>query len=133
MAVREALYFLSTVLCLWVNPAFLLVNMGATVRSDQEGDNPNKPVDISRGYGFLTMYVVAPEKFVSMALLGLKDWSLGFVYGSIVFDLCGVAALGAGLGDGRLPLALGVGYSAQGRSIRLGVPTTKRIARGPSV
>ena len=58
VAGREALYTLMVLACTCVNPAFLLVDVGATVR-DGGGFG---------GYTFLFMYVVAPEKFVAFAL-----------------------------------------------------------------
>ena len=51
---REALYLLAVGACAWVNPAFLLVDVAASVRDEGGGG----------GYGFLAMYVVAPEKYV---------------------------------------------------------------------
>ena len=108
VAVREALYTLMVVACTWVKPTFLLVDVGASVREDTENDGFNG------GYGFLAMYVVAPEKFVSLALLGARYYLSGgflIMLGGGLLDLCGLAALGAGLAAGSLPLALAIGYS----------------------
>ena len=69
------------------------------------------------GYGFLALYVLAPEKFVAMAafdLGGLDNgnlWALSW-FGGLLLDLCGVGALVAGLAGGVLPAALAVGYAA---------------------
>eukprot|EP01043_Picozoa_sp_COSAG02_P073651 COSAG02_NODE_14407_length_1276_cov_0.753611_1_plen_137_part_00 len=75
--------------------------------------------DIYSGYTFLAMYIVAPEKFVALVLFySLKSPPilcgnmLVTVFGGALLDLCGLAALGAGLGAGNSPLALAVGYSA---------------------
>jgi len=121
VAVREALYFLSTCVCLWTNPAFLLVDIGATVRSDQRvGSNP-----AGSGYPFLLLYVVAPEKFVAMALFGWENEDkipllgvprvlAGMLYsqGCLLLDVCSVGALVAGLVSARLPAGLAIGYTA---------------------
>eukprot|EP01046_Picozoa_sp_COSAG06_P017263 COSAG06_NODE_1167_length_10451_cov_16.691654_1_plen_675_part_00 len=107
---REALYLLAVGACAWVNPAFLLVDVAASVRDKGARG-------LNGGYGFLAMYVVAPEKYVGLALLdpgGLNKGSLATtvvaVLGPLV-DLCGLGALGAGLGAGGLPPALAVGYT----------------------
>eukprot|EP01043_Picozoa_sp_COSAG02_P024659 COSAG02_NODE_1355_length_13099_cov_10.562923_4_plen_387_part_00 len=100
---REVLYLLAVVVCAWVNPAFLLVDVAASVRSDGSG--------VDGGYRFLAMYVVAPEKYVLSALV--PDGPLiffGFLLG-LLLDLCGLGALGAGLAAGDLPPALAVGYT----------------------
>ena len=112
VAVREGVYALSVLACVAVNPAFLLVNARATARNEDNVDNP-----WDTGYSWLALYVLAPEKFVVLALtgpggLGMEDWGLRWV--AIVgplLDLCGMAALGAGLGAGHLPPPLAVGYS----------------------
>ena len=114
VAVREGVYALSVLACVAVNPAFLLVNARATARDE---DN----VEISplyAGYGWLALYVLAPEKFVVVALTGkggldMEDWIGGvwFAFVGPLLDLCGMAALGAGLGAGHLPPPLAVGYS----------------------
>ena len=113
VAVREGVYALSVLACVAVNPAFLLVNARATARNQ---DNVGSP--LYAGYTWLAMYVLAPEKFVVMALtnrggLDMEDW-IGGVWGFLIgplLDLCGMAALGAGLGAGHLPPPLAVGYS----------------------
>ena len=104
VAGREALYLVSVLVCTWVNSAFLLVDVGASVR-DTGGEG---------GYTSLFMYVIAPEKFVAFALFfkgGLDIECLGAVawLGGALLDLCGVAALGAGVGAGNLPPALAAG------------------------
>ena len=69
------------------------------------------------GYGFLALYVLAPEKFVAFAAFekgGLdNDALVGLSFlGGPLLDLCGVGALVAGLAGGVLPAALAVGYAA---------------------
>lgn len=100
VAVREAIYLLSSLACICVNPAFLLVDYSAP----------------QGALFFAAMYTIAPEKYVALALLdkgGLDKQCLlhMLVFGGPVLDACGLAALGAGIGEGNLPLALAVGYS----------------------
>jgi hypothetical protein len=97
LSVRQGLHILVVLLCACVNPAFLLVDVGASMRD--RGDSLG-------GYSFLAMYVVAPEKFVALALLGEKG-GLNISDGQALLccallDLCWVAALGAGLSAGNL-------------------------------
>ena len=113
VAGREALYLLSVLACTVVNPAFLLVDVGASVRDITVDD---VHLDVDGGYSFLFMYVVAPEKFVAAALFGeggldIEDLYMAALFGGALLDLCGLAALGAGLSAGSLPAALAVGYS----------------------
>ena len=103
VAGREALYLLSVLTCTWVKPAFLLVDVGASVRDTGAAHWIGNP--LIRGYSFLFMYVVAPEKFVAIALLGNGGLNKQDLYIPAVFallDLCGLAALGAGVGAGNL-------------------------------
>ena len=104
---REALYLLAVVACAWVNPAFLLVDVAASVRD--EGEDGERI--IFHGYAFLGMYVFAPEKYVANALLDLNLADpIVSTFGPLL-DLCGLGALSCGLGAGGLPLALAVGYT----------------------
>ena len=113
VAVREAIYLLTVLACLYINPAFLLVDVRASV-SDTGGRIREDA--LFRGSLFLDLYVLAPEKFVAFAAFGeggLDHWVLALaVLGGALLDLCGLAALGAGLGagQGKLPPALAVGY-----------------------
>eukprot|EP01047_Picozoa_sp_COSAG01_P011795 COSAG01_NODE_520_length_16006_cov_6.454077_3_plen_488_part_00 len=112
VAVREALYLLNTLVALYANPAFLLVDVGASVR-----DTAGHGLAGRSGYGFLAMYVLAPEKFVALAAYskGGLDWecvTFLALLGGVLLDLCGVGALIAGLAAGSLPGALAVGYAA---------------------
>ena len=102
---REALYLLSVLACTWANPAFLLVDVGASVRDT---------VGAVKGYGgyvFLAMYVLAPEKFVASAAFEGGHIYL-ITFGGVLLDLCGVGALVAMLAGGELITALAVGYAA---------------------
>ena len=108
---REALYLSAVLACAIANPAFLLVDVGASVNDDEAKD-------FKGGYVFLAMYVIAPERYVGNALLAegglavqnkcVKDVMLEIL--PQLLDLCALGALGAGVGAG-LPPALAVGYS----------------------
>jgi hypothetical protein len=64
VGLREALYFFLTVVCVLVHPAFLLVDVGASLRrQDRAADGFGMRV------GLFAMYVLAPEKFVALCLL----------------------------------------------------------------
>ena len=111
VAARECSYLLATVACVWVNPAFLLVDIGASLAHDAEGRLWHG------GHCLAVMWALAPEKFVAAALLdagGLHRRDLfGFswIFGGVC-DLCAVAALAAGAVSGVLPLPLAVGLCA---------------------
>jgi hypothetical protein len=150
VGVREAVYMLLTLCCTIVNPAFLIVDVVASVSGPRarapawEGVLPaslweasalgpvieastwkrkapdrtmNTPVDQSeskpweQGLSFLLLYVLSPEKYVAFALFYKhKRVGTAVVGVGILLDLCGVAALGAGIGSGVLPPPLAVGY-----------------------
>eukprot|EP01047_Picozoa_sp_COSAG01_P087532 COSAG01_NODE_20183_length_966_cov_3.078431_1_plen_156_part_00 len=63
VAVREVLYVAATLLGLCANPAFLLVDVGASVRDTGRSGAQG-------GWPFLALYALAPEKYVLMAALG---------------------------------------------------------------
>jgi hypothetical protein len=62
VAVREALYALTVLAALCGNPAFLLVDVGASVRDTGAGFFGGYGFVAVGGYGFLAAYVLAPEK-----------------------------------------------------------------------
>lgn len=103
LSVRQGLHVMCVLACTWSKPAYLLVDVGASVR-DTKGD------EFFRGYTFLTMYVLAPEIFV---MFTLSDHNLPepAVLCSVFFDMCALAALGAGIA-GNLPPMLVVSYGA---------------------
>jgi hypothetical protein len=145
VGVREAVYLLLTVVCVFVNPAFLIVSVGASVEDNggsngasayvassrkywewrkdgdemrqPEYDETAEPVAVGArpwetGRSFLLLYVLSPEKYVAFALLAHRETlQKVVVFGGILLDLCGVGALGAGIGNGVLPLPLAIGYS----------------------
>jgi hypothetical protein len=111
VAVRELLYLLSTLICVVLNPSYLLLDVAASVRSTDLG--------IYGGYKFLALYVLAPEKFVAYAMFGRGGAlnSEGLIRATfvceVVLDLCGVGALASGLlASSKVPAALAVGYIA---------------------
>ena len=103
VAAREVLYLLFVGACVWVRPAFLLVDVGASLHT--VGD------DLGHGgYGFLAMYVFAPEKFVAIVLFGTQTSKiLAVMIFGVVLDLFAVGALAWAI-DHPPPLALTVGY-----------------------
>ena len=128
VAVREALYIAATLLGLCANPAFLLVDVGASVRVTGKSGAQG-------GWPFLALYALAPEKYVLMAALGNGGRNLrgmvlveGLDFGAIcahsgcaaisiagvvgLLDLAAVGGLAAGLAAHNLPPALAVGYGA---------------------
>ena len=109
LSVRQGLHILIVLLCVCANPAFLLVDVGASMQ-DEAGGHP-----WTSGYSFLAMYVVAPEKFVALALFekgGLNILDGEALRCCALLDLCWLAALGAGLSAGNLPPVLVAGYGA---------------------
>eukprot|EP01045_Picozoa_sp_COSAG04_P011463 COSAG04_NODE_739_length_10697_cov_6.459332_2_plen_759_part_00 len=109
VAVRETIYALTTLACAVVNPGFLLIDVRASVDSEADGETGGKE--------FLVVYVLAPEMIVLWALFrqGGLDISQGkhnIVYFAIMLlNLCGLGALGAGIGTGNLTMGLAIGYS----------------------
>jgi len=128
VAVRELLYLLLTMICVYVHPAFALIDIAASVRPrnddiERQSSFSSRFLSIDEGYGFLFLYVLAPEMFVCMALFGQgglnsKQTGSKFLMLFTILDGCGVAALIAGLvktfilRDGTLPWSLAVGYGA---------------------
>jgi hypothetical protein len=113
LSVRQGLHVLCVLLCTCVNPAYLLVDICASVgkQADHYGRGYAHP---ERGCTFLAMYVLAPDKFVAMALFGYDHAGFAglFAFCSSLLDLCALAALGSGIGEeDGLPLELVVAYS----------------------
>ena len=94
VGLRELGYFFLTLVLLLVNPSFLLVDVGASVRDRRS--------DPDAGIGFFALYVLAPDKFVSMALFGeggLADDQMlsAAVLGSCTLDICALLGWLAGV------------------------------------
>lgn len=106
VGVREGLYVVMCFVGLWVHPAYLLVDVRATLRDDYHDDS----------LFFAIMYVLAPEKFVTLAALkglGIDD-GIGapLLSATILLDACGIAALVVAIVPAApFPPALLVGYS----------------------
>ncbi len=93
VAGREAVYLLLTLACVCINPAFLLVDSAATFKNS--------------GWNLL-LYVVAPEKFVYFCLGFRSLLPLALL---VLCDLSAIAALGAAVSSGVVPVPLMIGYS----------------------
>lgn len=121
VAAREILYFLQTLLALYFIPVFLLVNIGSTYICKES---------MMRFVIQTTMYVLAPEKFVSVHLYeSMKDviykWENGIDYFhariqpifwflwlyNLIGDLAALIALIIGLARNDLPVPLAINYS----------------------
>ena len=112
VALREAAYLVVALVCAFKNPAFLLIDVPATVNDDGEkgGDS------LCSGKTFLMAYVSSPLTFVLKALCGpsgldLEDEEQFLLAGSFALDLCAVAALGGAVGDGTARLWLTAFYA----------------------
>jgi hypothetical protein len=143
VAVREALYIAATLLGLCANPAFLLVDVGASVRDTGRSGAKG-------GWPFLALYALAPEKYVLMAALGhgglvldgmeVDDLEFGYIcrHGGCaaisiagvvgLLDLAAVGGLAAGLAAHNLPPALAVGYGAT--ALGLGCLVVLKLLQG---
>ena len=104
---KEALYLLVVLGCVVVNPAFLLVDVHATVRSTAGIEGPS----------FLLTYVLVPHFYVGWALFsqGGLNWEREpSTYAAclpMTLGFAGFLALCAGVRNGNLPMALVVGYT----------------------
>eukprot|EP01043_Picozoa_sp_COSAG02_P031966 COSAG02_NODE_2113_length_9800_cov_53.566643_8_plen_808_part_00 len=125
VAAREGVYLLMTVVCAVISPAFLLVDVIASART-----NEDPPFS---GYSFLALYVFAPDKIVSyftsrcsmefaayrFAVLGVDTGCITCIIpvvqgliGTVLFfgDMSSFAALGAGIAAQDMPTPLATGY-----------------------
>lgn len=132
VALREVVYFVSTWMCLWINPDFLLVDVMACKR-DLDGQQTGGSTvsfqselaeSLMAGWGFVMMYVFSPEKFVIWA--GFDNGGVAakigepwggrvrnfFLVAGVLLDCAGVAALFAGFRSETLPVTLAIGYGA---------------------
>ena len=98
VAVREAIYLGATVIALFANPSYLLVDMGATWADGHEG------------WVGVLLYVLSPEKYVLMA--AFKAPGAWASLALMLFDLAGAAAfVTAILPEEPFPPPLLVGYA----------------------
>ena len=114
---REASYVLLILYALCTRPAFLLVNLDSY--NDSKGRLAEK-----------IMYVLCPEKFLSVAALGKGP---GYILPLLLLplDCCALGALGVGLHNGDLPAPLAASYAIATlacftilASVKLGVALT---------
>jgi hypothetical protein len=101
VAVRELTYATIVVYGLLVRPAFLLCNLDAE--------------ELAKDRTFeKLMYVLAPEKFVALAVMKDGPEGFGMYYGLLMLpiDCCAIAALACGLHMHTMPYALAIGYIA---------------------
>ena len=95
---REASYVLLILYALCTRPAFLLVNL------DSDSDSKERLTD-------KIMYVLSPEKFLSLAALGNDPGGI-LTFLLVPLDCCALGALGVGLHNGDLPAPLAASYVA---------------------
>ena len=98
VGIREIVYIILTIVCLKLNPTYLLVDVIGTLNASK--------VD------FVT-YVFAPEKFIYFCLDLKKIWCCGsdlFLFLLILFDLVGIAALIVAINNQITPPLLMIGY-----------------------
>eukprot|EP01043_Picozoa_sp_COSAG02_P060255 COSAG02_NODE_7835_length_2829_cov_1.411355_1_plen_481_part_00 len=112
VALREAAYLVVTLGCALKNPAFLLINVPATVNDGKHDDD-----SLCSGMTFLVAYVCSPQSFVLKALCGKGGLDLDgeaqlMLAGSFFLDLFAVAAFGSTVGDGPVSLGLTAFYAA---------------------
>jgi hypothetical protein len=101
VAGREGIYFLLVTIALFVQPAFLLVDVVATFKED--------PRWLIR----IVLYVLTPEKFVLRSLQRYMSniTSILLLLGLALIDSVGIAALVVALTSGHHPAALLIGYA----------------------
>eukprot|EP01045_Picozoa_sp_COSAG04_P017836 COSAG04_NODE_1607_length_6175_cov_6.046906_3_plen_489_part_00 len=72
VAIREALYVLYTLLALWLNPAYLLLELDSVLKPAAEGEGEGRRVDwqAAKRWG---LYLLAPHHYVTACLLRWAD------------------------------------------------------------
>ena len=111
VAIRQALYLLTVVLCTIFNPGFLFMDLYNDVDTK------------SSGLPICAMWLLAPGTFVARALLSTvwircckkgNDQKDGLSpkadHVGVLLDLSGLMALGAALGEGSLTLGVSTGF-----------------------
>ena len=112
---REAIYIVLTIVALFVQPAYLLVSMGATLRTEKS--KKGEGLQIIRGLGdrFDALIIIfAPEKFVMCSLHPLVGhwFAPVFALTLLVLDFVAVAALVVAiLPEEPFPPPLLIGYA----------------------
>ena len=132
VAVREAAYVLSTLLALWVNPAYLLMELGSVIKEEEPeeaaggGRCPRwvRSVD-PEALKQRVLYFLAPHHYVTLCLMRWAEstarpgggksgalWSLFLVIGiaQLSADWASALALATLLSKPEPPSALAIGY-----------------------
>lgn len=129
VAVREVLYVLQTLLALWLNPSFLLLELGGVLRPAVEGEAWCRRLDgdsLKRWF----LYLLVPQHYVALCLVRWAR-SVGRVYVEFLLYIVGVYQFGADFCSGVAlmkllvlpspPVALGIGYWLTTVSVVLGI------------
>jgi hypothetical protein len=101
VAAREFSYALVVIYGVLRRPAFLLINLEA---EESASDRTFEKL----------MYVLAPEKFVALAVMKDGPEGFGTIYGLLLLpiDCCAIATLAIGMHLHLMPYALAIGYTA---------------------
>ena len=123
VAVREALYLVSTLLALWLNPAYLLLELDGVLRPAAEGWGEGRCGWWRRVDGAAlkqwVFYLLAPHHYVTFCLfrgvLGVGNSCCKFPVAIALIvqhmaDLCSAMALVVLLSQPSPPVALAIGY-----------------------
>lgn len=149
ISLRQGLHIMCVFACMCVNPAFLLIDLGAsTLEKPRIAMHHGGLYGYDHGYPFLAMYAIRPEVFLAYALLdsgglgnlegvfyiGNHTFHIGdsVLIGHAVLDLCGLAALSATIGAGNIAPVLAVGYGAPTLSAiwtAVAIAMKERVAR----
>lgn len=112
VACREVIYVLLTIMALFTNPSFLLVNLSANWDNEIAWSHL-----LCNPLRYLIIYVTAPEKFVCYCAFRNptedKQCSIFFpVVLVLIFllDVCGVVALIIAIARNETPISLMIGY-----------------------
>lgn len=112
VALREAAYLVATLACAFKKPAFLLINVPATV----EDTGKDGPGGLSSGKTFLAAYVSSPQSFVLNVLcssLEVEEQPRRLALaGSFGLNVFAAAAFGSALAVPSVPLWLKAFYAA---------------------
>ena len=120
VAGREGLYWMLTVIAIFVNPVYLLVDLRETWTKDTRsvgwvhgGGNTDKSKEWYRRFFNCGVYVLAPEKYVALALFMNDKSRVGqcFVFFVLpVLDMAGAVAIVWAIMANRVYWPLMIGY-----------------------
>ena len=130
VAVREALYLVSTLLALWLNPAYLLMELGSVWKDELEGPVSTNYCSRSVDLKILkrwTLYLLAPHQYVARCLgRGIRSTRargcvnillLFTTLALILADLVSALALRALLQQVEPPTALAIGWPKRAAAV----------------